>query len=73
MFTSTIHSESSALCLPTSTSLHSTLEHFILGSFLSQSCFLHIESTQSWIAASNLPQPRVDLIQIAATPAINRR
>ncbi len=71
MFTTTIHSESSSFCLQLSTSLQSTLEPFILGSLLSLSCFLHIESTQSRLAPSKLPQPRVDLIHIAATPAIH--
>ncbi len=73
MFTTTIHSESSTFCLPLSTSLQSTLEPFIFGIPLSLSRFLHIQSTQSRLAPSKLPQPRVDLIHIAATPAIHSR
>ena len=70
MFTTTIHSESSAFCLQLSTSLQSTLESFISGSLLPLSRFLHIESTQLRLALSKLPQSWVDLIHIAS---IHRR
>ncbi len=73
MFTTTIHSESSAFCLALSTILQSTLEPFISGSLLSLSRFLHIESTQSQFAPSKLQHPLVVLIHIAVTPAIHRR
>ena len=73
MFTTKIHSLSSSFCLLLSTSVQSPLEPFISGSLLPLSSFLHIESTQSRFAPSKLPQPWVDLIHIAATPAIRRR
>ncbi len=71
-FTTTIHLESSSILLAASTSLLSTLVPCIAGSFISPCCLLDIQSTQAWLAAPKLPQPRVDLIHIAVAPAINR-
>jgi hypothetical protein len=39
-------------------------------SFLPDCSRLHSQTTQAWLATAKVPQPRVDLIHIAATPAI---
>ena len=71
-FTTTLHFESGSIRLATPTSLQSTLVSFIAGSVLPVSSLLDCQTTQAWLASPKLPQPRVDLIDIAAVPSIQR-
>jgi hypothetical protein len=56
---------------PTPASLHTTLGVFHAHSVFLQCSLLHTETTQAGLAAPKHPEPSVDLIHIAATPAMS--
>jgi hypothetical protein len=55
------------ISFPTPTSLHSAIDLFLVLCVLLQGSLLHCQTTQAWLATSELPQPLVDLIHIAST------
>ena len=71
LFTPTLHFESGLICLVTQKSLLSMRVPFIAGSVLPLCSLLDSQTTQAWLAEPKLPQPLVDLIDIAAAPAIH--
>ena len=56
---------------PTPASLHTTLGLFHARSAFPQDSLLHRETTQAGLAAPKHPEPSVDFIHIAATPAMS--
>jgi hypothetical protein len=69
--TTTFHLKSGLICLATPASFPTTLEPFIACSVLPLSSLLDCQTTQAGLAAPKLPQPRVDLIDIAAPPSVS--
>ena len=63
---------SGSIRLATQTSLRRTLLPVNDLSELSIGSLLNRKTSQAWLPASKLPQPRVDLIDIAALPSIQR-
>ena len=63
---------SGSIRLATPTSLRRTLLPVNDLSELSIGSLLNRQTSQAWLSASKLPQPRVDLIDIAASPSIQR-
>ena len=63
---------SGSIRLATQTSLRRTLLPVNDLSELSIGSLLNRKTSQAWLPASKLPQPRVDLIDIAALPSIPR-
>ncbi len=53
---------------PAPTSLSRTLGLVLSHNFLPHGSLLHSQTTQAWLATGKVPQPRVDLIHVAATP-----
>ncbi len=51
-------------------SLHTALDQLLLSSLLPGTSLFNQQATQAWLASPKLPQPRVHLIHIAATPAV---
>ncbi len=68
--TTTFHFESGLIRLATPTIFPSTLEPFIACSILPLHSILHCQTTLAGLAAPKLPQPGVNLIDIAAPPSI---
>ena len=68
----TLHFKSGAICLAMPTSLSWTLVPVNAGRLLPVFSVFNWQTTQARLATSKLPQPRVNLIDIAATPAIHR-
>ena len=66
-----LHFQSGAIALATLTSLLPTLVRRcgFAGSILPIGSLLECQAAQAWLATSKLPQPRVNLIDVAATPA----
>ena len=56
---------------PAPTSLSRTLGLVLSHSFLPHCRLLHSQTTQAWLSTTKVPQPSVDLIHVAATPAIS--
>jgi hypothetical protein len=67
-----LHFQSGTIALATLTSLLPTLVRRFAGSILPIGSLLDCQAAQAWLATSKLPQPRVNLIDVAATPAILR-
>ena len=53
------------------TSLSRTLGLVLSHSSLPHGSLLHSQTTQAWLATAKVPQLSVDLIHVAATPAIS--
>ncbi len=70
--TVTLHLQSGLIRLAPPTSLHCTLVPFIPVSLPPFFSLLNWQTTQAWLATPKLPQPQVNLIDIAATPAVHR-
>ena len=66
----TFHFESGLIRLALPASFPSTLEPFIARSFLPVSSLLDCQTTQAGLAAPKLPQPGVNLVDIAAPPSV---
>ena len=66
-----VHFESFAFRLVHPTSLNCTLTTFMPVSLHPFFSCLNRQTTQAWLATSELPQPRVNLIDIAVTPAVH--
>ena len=66
----TFHFESGLIRLVLPASFPSTLEPFIARSFLPVSSLLDCQTTQAGLAAPKLPQPGVNLVDIAAPPSV---
>ena len=71
--TLTFHFLSGRSIIATATSLLLTLVLCSAGSILPLSSLLDCQATQARLATPKLPQPRVNLIDVAAAPAILRR
>ena len=69
-FITTLHFPSGPISLATPASLSSAQEPLLLSSRLPCTSLFNRQTTQAWLATPKLPQPRVHLIHIAATPAI---
>jgi hypothetical protein len=63
---------SGSIRLATLTSLRRTLFPVNVPGELPIGILLNRKTTQAWLSAPKLPQPLVDLIDIAAAPAIQR-
>jgi hypothetical protein len=70
--TTQVHLESFSLRLVPPKSLNSTRMTFMPVSLHPFFSCLNWQTTKSWLSTSKLPQPRVNLIDIAATPALHR-
>ena len=66
-----VHLELRSISLALPTGLSTTLVAFNLMSMPPFFSGLNGQTTQTWLATSKLPQPRVNLIDIAATPAVH--
>ncbi len=69
--TTTFHFKSGLIRLATPASFPTTLEVSLACSFLPLSSLLDCQTTQAGLAAPKLPQPWVDLIDIAAPPSVS--
>ena len=69
--TTTFHFKSGLIRLVTPASFPTTLALSVLCSFLPRSSLLDCQATQAGLAAPKLPQPQVDLIDIAAAPSVS--
>ena len=67
----TLHFKSGEICLAMLTSLSWTLVPVNAGRLLPVFSVFNWQTTQARLATSKLPQPRVNLIDIAATPAVH--
>ncbi len=68
----TLHFQSGTITLDTLTSLLPTLVRRFADRILPSRSLLDRQAAQARLATSKLPQPRVDLVDVAATPAILR-
>ena len=66
-----VHFESFVFRLAPPTSLNSTLLTCMPVSLHPFFSCLNRQTTQAWLTTPKLPQPRVNLIDIAATPAVH--
>ena len=73
--TLTLHFRPGRIIIATATSLLQTLVRCFASSILplSRASLLDCQANQARLATPKLPQPRVNLIDVAATPAILRR
>jgi hypothetical protein len=69
--TLTLHFQSGRIIIATAVGLFPTLVRYFAGSILPLSTLLDCQATQARLATPKLPQPRVNLIDVAA-PAILR-